>query len=102
MESFCAKCAKGVVLFILACAAAAAAALALGLALLALALVIVLLLAALILNPAGVRALMRQAVGPDMGVKASGGVHTKEEALSMIEAGANRIGASASVSIMKE
>ena len=63
MESFCAKCAKGVVLFILACAAAAAAALALGLALLALALVIVLLLAALILNPTGVRALMRQAAG---------------------------------------
>ena len=46
--------------------------------------------------------LMRKTVGPEMGVKASGGVHTKEEALSMIEAGANRIGASASVSIMKE
>ncbi len=46
--------------------------------------------------------LMREAVGPEMGVKASGGIHTKAEALAMIEAGANRIGASASVKIMKE
>lgn len=46
--------------------------------------------------------LMRETVGPEMGVKASGGIHTKAEALAMIEAGANRIGASASVKIMKE
>lgn len=38
--------------------------------------------------------LMRETVGPDMGVKASGGVHNAEEALAMIEAGATRIGAS--------
>ena len=47
-------------------------------------------------------ALMRQTVGDKLGVKASGGVHNKEEALAMIEAGASRIGASASVQIMKE
>ena len=47
-------------------------------------------------------ALMRQTVGDALGVKASGGIHTKAEALAMIEAGANRIGASASVAIMKE
>ena len=47
-------------------------------------------------------ALMRQTVGDALGVKASGGIHTKEEALAMIEAGASRIGASASVAIMKE
>ncbi len=47
-------------------------------------------------------ALMRQTVGEALGVKASGGIHTKEEALAMIEAGASRIGASASVAIMKE
>ena len=46
--------------------------------------------------------LMRQTVGQELGVKASGGIHTKEEALAMIEAGASRIGASASVAIMKE
>ena len=46
--------------------------------------------------------LMRETVGPEMGVKASGGIHTKAEALAMIEAGATRIGASASVKIMKE
>ena len=44
--------------------------------------------------------LMRQTVGPDIGVKASGGIHTYEDALAMIEAGANRIGASASVAII--
>lgn len=36
--------------------------------------------------------LMREAVGPDIGVKASGGVRDKESALAMIEAGATRIG----------
>ncbi|MGX7149530.1 deoxyribose-phosphate aldolase [Enterococcus ureasiticus] len=44
--------------------------------------------------------LMRKTVGPDVGVKASGGVRTKEEVLAMIEAGASRIGASAGVSIV--
>ncbi|MDN5386721.1 deoxyribose-phosphate aldolase [Bacillus sp. LB7] len=45
--------------------------------------------------------LMRENVGPDIGVKASGGVRDKEIALAMIEAGATRIGASAGVSIVK-
>ena len=45
--------------------------------------------------------LMRETVGPDMGVKASGGVRTKEDALKMIKAGANRIGASKSIDIVK-
>ena len=39
-------------------------------------------------------ALMRATVGPDMGVKASGGVRTHEDLLAMVEAGANRIGTS--------
>ena len=43
--------------------------------------------------------LMRETVGPDMGVKASGGVRSREDALAMIENGATRIGASASISI---
>lgn len=47
-------------------------------------------------------ALMRKAVGPDMGVKASGGIRDLDTALSMIQAGATRIGASASVRIMQE
>ncbi|WP_319466239.1 deoxyribose-phosphate aldolase [uncultured Pseudodesulfovibrio sp.] len=46
--------------------------------------------------------LMRETVGPDIGVKASGGISTYNDALSMIEAGANRIGASASVAIVSE
>ena len=41
--------------------------------------------------------LMRQTVGPEMGVKAAGGIHNRAEALAMIEAGANRIGASAGI-----
>ncbi|MCJ7782035.1 MAG: deoxyribose-phosphate aldolase [Acidimicrobiia bacterium] len=45
-------------------------------------------------------ALMRETVGPDMGVKASGGVHTAQEAEDMIAAGATRIGASAGVVIV--
>ena len=45
-------------------------------------------------------ALMRKTVGPDIGVKASGGISTYNDALSMIEAGANRIGASASIAIV--
>lgn len=44
-------------------------------------------------------ALMRKVVGPGYGVKASGGVRTTEDAQKMIAAGANRIGASASISI---
>jgi deoxyribose-phosphate aldolase len=39
---------------------------------------------------------MRNAVGDDIGVKASGGIRTTTDALAMIEAGASRIGASAS------
>ena len=44
--------------------------------------------------------LMRRAVGPQMGVKASGGVRTREDAENMIRAGATRIGASAGVKIV--
>lgn len=47
-------------------------------------------------------ALMRQVVGPDMGVKAAGGIRTLADARAMIAAGATRIGASASVAIMTE
>ncbi len=43
--------------------------------------------------------LMRETVGPDMGVKASGGVRSREDAELMIENGATRIGASASIAI---
>lgn len=45
-------------------------------------------------------ALMRKVVGQRMGVKASGGVRTYDEACKMVEAGATRIGASASVEIV--
>jgi deoxyribose-phosphate aldolase len=45
--------------------------------------------------------LMRKTVGPQMGVKASGGVRTFEDAESMIKAGATRIGASAGVKIIQ-
>lgn len=45
-------------------------------------------------------ALMRRIVGPEMGVKASGGVRTTEDAKKMIAAGATRLGASASVGIV--
>ena len=45
-------------------------------------------------------ALMRETVGPDMGVKASGGVRTTENAEDMIAAGATRIGASAGIEIV--
>lgn len=44
--------------------------------------------------------LMRKTVGPDMGVKASGGVRDRETAEAMIEAGATRIGASAGIAIV--
>jgi deoxyribose-phosphate aldolase len=46
-------------------------------------------------------ALMRRVVGPDMGVKAAGGVRTYEDAENMIKAGATRIGASAGVKILQ-
>ena len=46
--------------------------------------------------------LMRDAVGPVMGVKAAGGIRTLADAFAMIRAGATRLGSSASVSIMKE
>jgi deoxyribose-phosphate aldolase len=45
-------------------------------------------------------ALMRQTVGPTLGVKASGGVRTQADALALIEAGASRIGASAGIAII--
>jgi deoxyribose-phosphate aldolase len=45
--------------------------------------------------------LMREAVGPKIGVKAAGGIRTAEEAVRMVEAGANRIGTSSSPSILK-
>ena len=44
--------------------------------------------------------LMRKTVGLDIGVKASGGIHSKEEALALIEAGASRLGASAGIKIV--
>lgn len=45
-------------------------------------------------------ALMRRTVGGDMGVKASGGIRDRETALLMVQSGASRIGASASVAIV--
>ena len=45
--------------------------------------------------------LMRKTVGPDMGVKASGGIKTKEDMIKMVEAGANRIGTSSGVELVK-
>ncbi len=45
--------------------------------------------------------LMRKAVGPEMGVKAAGGVRTYEDAEKMLRAGATRIGASAGVKILQ-
>ena len=45
--------------------------------------------------------LMRKAVGPKVGVKASGGIHNRQEADAMVKAGASRIGASCGVKIVK-
>ena len=45
--------------------------------------------------------LMRKTVGPDMGVKASGGIKTKEDMVKMVEAGASRIGTSSGVELVK-
>ncbi len=47
-------------------------------------------------------ALMRRVVGPYIGVKAAGGIHTHEDAESMIKAGATRLGASAGVKIVQQ
>lgn len=47
-------------------------------------------------------ALMRRTVGPEMGVKASGGIRSFAEAMAMVEAGANRIGTSRGVALMRE
>lgn len=47
-------------------------------------------------------ALMRRLVGTRLGVKASGGIRTAADALSMVAAGANRIGASAGVQIVRD
>lgn len=47
-------------------------------------------------------ALMRRVVGPEIGVKAAGGIRTLADALTMIVAGANRLGASAGISILSE
>ena len=44
---------------------------------------------------------MRQTVGWDMGVKASGGIRNAKTAIAMIEAGANRIGTSSGVRIIE-
>lgn len=56
-------------------------------------------------NPAGGAAaadvrLLRATVGPDFGVKAAGGIRTLKHALTMLEAGANRLGTSASAAIL--
>ena len=45
--------------------------------------------------------LMRKAVGPDMGVKAAGGVRSLEDAREMIEAGATRLGTSGGIAIVE-
>ena len=45
--------------------------------------------------------LMRETVGPKMGVKASGGIRSAETAINMINAGATRIGTSSGVNIIK-
>jgi deoxyribose-phosphate aldolase len=45
---------------------------------------------------------MRKTVGTDMGVKASGGIRDLSTAKKMLEAGASRLGSSASVAIMEE
>ena len=47
-------------------------------------------------------ALMRDTVGDRLGVKASGGIHTYDEAMSMINAGADRLGTSATLDILNK
>ena len=46
--------------------------------------------------------LMREVVGPEMGVKAAGGIRTYEQALQFIQAGANRLGTSSGIRIAEE
>jgi len=46
-------------------------------------------------------ALMRRTVGPEMGVKAAGGIRTREDADALVQAGATRIGASAGIKIVQ-
>jgi deoxyribose-phosphate aldolase len=46
--------------------------------------------------------LMRQIVGEEVGVKAAGGIRTYADAVAMIEAGANRLGTSTAVAIIRE
>lgn len=46
-------------------------------------------------------ALMRQTVGDRLGVKASGGIHSYDEAMEMIDAGADRLGVSATIEILE-
>jgi deoxyribose-phosphate aldolase len=57
-------------------------------------------------GPGGARledvALMRQTIGPYMGLKAAGGIRTYQDALAMVAAGATRIGASSGVRIVQE
>lgn len=45
-------------------------------------------------------AIMREAVGPELGVKASGGIHNAEEAIACINAGATRLGCSAGIAVV--
>jgi deoxyribose-phosphate aldolase len=45
--------------------------------------------------------LLRETVGPDFGVKASGGIRDLQTALGMLEAGANRLGTSNGVAIVQ-
>ena len=45
-------------------------------------------------------ALMRRTVGPDMGVKAAGGIRDRETALKMLAAGATRLGCSAGMKLL--
>ena len=52
-------------------------------------------------TPADIK-LMRETVGENIGVKASGGVRCEEDAVKVIDAGATRIGASASIAIVSE
>ncbi|WP_295791097.1 deoxyribose-phosphate aldolase [uncultured Veillonella sp.] len=47
-------------------------------------------------------ALLKQAVGPKVAVKAAGGLRTVEDLLAMLEAGATRLGASAAVGLLKD
>ena len=47
-------------------------------------------------------AIMRKTVGEELGVKASGGIHSAEEAQAMIDAGASRLGTSATLAIIGE